>query len=251
MHIDNEPLQRFLHGQLDARARSDARAHFADCAECRDRLAAAEREEAALASLLGHLDHTPRPTSAHALLREAALRQRDAFRRAAATILLTLGTAATVWALPASRNWIVDRFGSNPQRVESGSPAPQPTTSPAISGIGVPFGTRLVIEFAAPQAAGHADIVFSDEGEEIRIRTVGQAVFDVVADDRVSIQNRGSTADFEIAIPRAAPYVEVRVGEVRIFLKEGASITAGEAARTDGSYTLPLSVRARAGFAAS
>lgn len=77
-------------------------------------------------------------------------------------------------------------------------------------------------------------------GPEVAVRgPVGAATFtsDV---DRLVIDNRGSAASFEIAIPATAPRVEIRVGADRIFLKDGARVTTAGSARGRAPFLLPL-----------
>jgi hypothetical protein len=68
----------------------------------------------------------------------------------------------------------------------------------------------------------------------------GTATF-TTAVDRLTIQNDGSTADYEIELPRDAPWVEILVGTRRLILKEGDRITADIAADAQGRYVLSLS----------
>ena len=51
----------------------------------------------------------------------------------------------------------------------------------------------------------------------------------------------GSSATFEIQIPRAAPRVEILVGGTRLFLKEGSRVTVEGTADAQGPFVLPLS----------
>jgi len=102
---------------------------------------------------------------------------------------------------------------------------------PGVAGIAVAPGRALVILFTSPQVEGQAQVSLTD-GTEVVVRAPsGTATF--TADvDRLVIDNPGSRATFEIQIPRAAPWVEIRVQGVPIFLKEGSRVT--------GSYLLPL-----------
>jgi hypothetical protein len=58
--------------------------------------------------------------------------------------------------------------------------------------------------------------------------------------DQLVIDNRGSSASFEIQIPRAAPWVEVQVAGDRIFLKAGPQITTDQPVESQTPYILPL-----------
>ena len=48
IHLDDERLQRLLHGELDTAAAAAARDHLAGCAACAARLDEAERDEQAV-----------------------------------------------------------------------------------------------------------------------------------------------------------------------------------------------------------
>jgi hypothetical protein len=114
----------------------------------------------------------------------------------------------------------------------------RPTEDPR--GIVAAPGQNLVIVFAVSQAAGHATIMVG-AGEEVDVRALeGRAAF-TSDDDVLWIDNRGSTASFEIRIPRAAPRVEIRIGDQRVFLKDASRITTDAPVRGDGAYVLPLS----------
>ena len=56
IHLDDERLQRLLHGELDTAAAAAARDHLAGCAACAARLDEAERDEQAVLGLLEKLD---------------------------------------------------------------------------------------------------------------------------------------------------------------------------------------------------
>jgi hypothetical protein len=81
------------------------------------------------------------------------------------------------------------------------------------------------------------------DGDEVQVRApIGAAAFTTDV-DRLVIDNHGSSATFEIQIPRTAPQVEIRVTGTPIFRKDRDRITAGQQS-TDGhgrgSYLLPL-----------
>jgi len=46
MHLDDERLQRLLHGELEPGAETSIMGHLATCDPCRDQLTAARREAA-------------------------------------------------------------------------------------------------------------------------------------------------------------------------------------------------------------
>ncbi|MGH7607066.1 MAG: anti-sigma factor family protein, partial [Gemmatimonadales bacterium] len=93
MHLDEEQLQRLLHGELVPSAEAAARHHFATCSLCRERTAQAEREETEVHAWLRHVDHPPPELTAETI---AARARGDRLRweRVAAGIALAAGLAA-------------------------------------------------------------------------------------------------------------------------------------------------------------
>lgn len=248
MHLDEEHIQRLLHRELPARAESAAREHVAGCGDCRRSLAEAEREENEVYTLLRAVDDPPPPIRAEAValraeLASAAERTRGSvWLRRAAGILLAVGIAGAAYAVPGSpvRAWvhaIVQKIGGRPA---PSAEAPGPGESTAgVSGIAVLPGERLLILFRSAQAKGGARVLLID-GPEVQVQApVGSATFTSSA-DRLLINNQGSSATFEIRIPRSAPWLEVRVGGQRIFLKEGQRVTTSGSASAVGGYLLRL-----------
>jgi hypothetical protein len=113
---------------------------------------------------------------------------------------------------------------------------------PRGAGIAVIPGRNLLIIFTSPQTEGQALVSLTDGTDVVVRATMGAATFtsDV---DRLVIDNQGSTATFEILIPRAAPRVEIRMGGDRIFLKDGLRVTTRESTDPRGPYLVPLRPR--------
>ena len=57
MHLDDERIQRLLHGGLEPPAEREARRHLESCAGCRGLLEEARAEEAWIFAVLGSVDH--------------------------------------------------------------------------------------------------------------------------------------------------------------------------------------------------
>ncbi len=248
MHIDEEQIERLRHGELSRTAERSAREHLAECNDCRRRAAEAQQEEAEVHALLGEVDLPAPAVGAGAIAARARAqtqprgRARDSGRwRWAAGFLVAAGVAGAAYALPGSpvRAWVktvVERIGNRP---EPTPPAPAATPDRRVAGIAVSPGQSLLILFASPQAVGQARVSLGDGAEVVVRAPIGAAAF--TSDlDRLVIDNPGSSATFEIEIPRAAPHVEIRVKGARIFLKQGPQVTARESADESGSYSLPL-----------
>ena len=56
MHLDDERVQRLLHGELGS-AEAETRFHLESCAPCRDLVAGARVEEDRILALLSEVDH--------------------------------------------------------------------------------------------------------------------------------------------------------------------------------------------------
>lgn len=250
MHLDEEQLQRLLDGELADSEEASARAHIAQCADCRRRAADAEREEDEVDALLGQLDGPAPSLDAESVAARARARDSGWMRRAAA-VLLAVGIAGAAYAVPGSPlpalvqavvTWIgggpdVPRKTPEPERApHAGSP------DASVAGIAVDPGERLLILFTSSQAEGEARVTLTD-GALVTVRApIGAATFSSDV-DRLVIDNHGSAATFEIQIPRTAPLVEIRAKGDRLFVKEGARVTPEGPAGSGGPFLLPLSHR--------
>lgn len=249
MHLDEEQLERLRHGELSSRAERSAREHVVGCPDCSRRLAEAERDEGELFELLRVLDNPPPRIQAEAVAAKAEAmtadtRRRDlAWLRRAAAILLAVGIAGAAYAVPGSpvRRWvhtIVERMSGRP---EPSGFAPAPIDSPQkdVSGIAVVPGQRLLIHFTSPQSGGQILVSLTD-GSEVQVRAPADAATFTSSADQLLIDNRSSSATFEIRIPGDAPWVEIRVGSDRVLLKQGALVTTSGSTNAGGSYLLRL-----------
>ncbi len=242
MHLDEEQLQRLLHGELNAGDTRDARGHLAACDDCRERLVMAERDEGEIFGLLRQVDHPLPRVHAEAL----AARARNiglVWGRWAAGILLVLGAAGAAYAVPGSpiRQWMRSAAAwiAREDRV---SPAPRQASVPTASAAGIAAvpGRNYVIAFLSAEPGGQARVSLTD-GAEVTVRAPSGAARFTSAADRLLIDNQGSGATFEIEIPRTAPRVEIRVAGKRIFLKQGERIAAPHSAEVRGEYLIGLS----------
>ncbi|MGH7567470.1 MAG: anti-sigma factor family protein [Gemmatimonadales bacterium] len=249
MHLDDDQVQRLLHGELAQPVVVALREHLAGCAPCRERVAAAERDENEVHALLRAVDHpVPRldPEAVAARVRAHGLLAPRI--RWAAGILLALGLAGVAYAAPGSplRRWVravAERLGGGSSRPPA--PAPPQTPDSGIAGIAVVPGRALVIRFTAPQTVGQAQVSLTDGAEVVVRAPIGAATFTSDVGQLV-IDNRGSSGagggNFAIQIPRAAPRVEIWVAEQRVFLKEGARVIGPSVfplSQTPGSPVAP------------
>ncbi|MDZ4862097.1 MAG: zf-HC2 domain-containing protein [Gemmatimonadota bacterium] len=241
-HLEDERIQRLLHGELRDPERSAVQAHLSGCDGCRQAVSAAERENDELRSLLRQVDHRPPAIVVNAII--ARSRRRGlAWRRLAAGVLLSVGLASAAYAAPGSPlpGWLAaaGRFLSGTAASTLPVVPELPAPAPELAGIAITPGARLTILFSATQRTGAAHVSLID-GPDVVVRVPGGAAAFTSEANRLVIDNRGSSASFQIEIPRAAPRVEIMLGATRLFLKEGARITVDAASGAPDSYSLPL-----------
>jgi hypothetical protein len=246
VHLDEEHVQRLLHHELPALLENAARAHVAECADCRRRLAEAEREEMEVHGLLRAVDRSPASIHAEDVIRRAGVKSSAARRRGAsrfrrvAGVLVAVGFAGAAYAVPGSpvRAWVdgvVQRMGGRPSNVSSS----RDKSMGSSSGIAVLPGQRLSILIKSNQADGSARVSLTGAAEVQVLAPAGAATFTSRAEELL-VDNMGSPSTFEIRIPRSAPWVEIRVAGHRVFLKEGQNVTASASTSALGGYVLPL-----------
>ncbi len=197
--------------------------------------------------LLRHLDH-PRPSvQASDVMRRADSRRWTALGRAAAVILV-LGVGGVAWAAPGSplprfvsrvASWMKGAPAVPPARVVASPPAVPAPPRASFAGVAVAPGRRLLVSFRAAQVAGAAHISILDV-PDVSVRTVvGGAAF-TSSDGELLVDNRGSTASFDIVIPREAAFVEIQVEGRRVFRKDGGRVMPTTLVPQGTQYTVPL-----------
>lgn len=250
MHLDDERLQRLLHGELDRPQERAARNHLADCDECSRRLAALESEEAKVGALLTQLDR-PSPRIGAATVARLASTRRPRNWQWAAGIALAVGIAGVAYAIPGSPlpDW-VDSFvrwaGGRPSSSTETAPAP----GLAVSGLSVAPGKTLQIRFDSADPSDLALVALTDGGE-VQIRAPRGSASFTAGENAILVHPTGDASHgeagvtYEIQIPRSAPHLEIRVGSDRIFLKDGTRIIAPAASPGSDPYRLRLIPSAR------
>lgn len=237
MHLDDEQLQRLLHGELDQDSAGALAVHVAGCADCQQRLSDAERDQAEVYGLLRLVDHPPPPVDAESVAADARGHDRG-WGRWVAGILLAMAAAGVAYAASGSLPGWIQAVREWTRESTPSEERPRAPVAP-MAGLAVPPGDGLTILFESPQPRSQVRISLG-EGAEVRVRgPSGAATFDSEA-DRLRVFNRDSVATFEIEIPRDARRVEVRVAGRRIFLKDGARVVAEGPGDHREVYLLPL-----------
>jgi hypothetical protein len=243
MHLDEERLQRLLDGELDGGAASSARAHLDSCDPCRAQVAAAERERAEVERLLSRLDGPVPALSPYDIMTRAGSAGLGWARRAA-VVLMGLGLAGVAYAAPGSPvpAWLraltgrADRAHETPP---TGRQDSVQTREPAVSGIAVDPGPRLVIVFPSPPPGARAQVSLSDTGGVVVRALTGRASFSSGV-DRLVVETADSAAAFQVVVPRAAPWLEIRAGETTVFRKHGPRLTTAADSVSGGNWLIPL-----------
>jgi len=245
MHLDETQIQRLLHGELARAGELAAHEHLERCDACRERVSAAEREEAEVFALLGAVDHRVPAIGAQAI----AVRARARGNRRlpwAAGIVVTLGIAGVAYAAPGSplprlvsalTAWV------QPKPELSARPAPPPSApASTVAGVAVVPGDRLLIVFTSSQVEGAAHVRLTDSAEVVVRAPSGAATFSSDT-NRLVIDNRDGVGSFEIRIPRASPRVEILVDGAPRFLVERGVVASDPAVAVDTPYAISLADR--------
>lgn len=247
MHLDDERLQRLLHGELEPGAETSIMGHLATCDPCRDQLTAARREAADVSRLLGLLDDPIPRLDPEDVMHPG--RRVIGWGRRAALVFLGLGLAGVAYAAPGSPvpGWLRSlATRARPAPTRSAPIAPQPAQSgdAGAAGIAVSPGERLAIVLPTPPAGASAYVSLSDTADVV-VRVVGGKASFSSAIDRLLVGTPDSTAVFRILVPRTAFRVEIRAGGSRLFLKHSGRITASAEPSSDGVYVLRIPPQAR------
>jgi anti-sigma factor RsiW len=246
MHLDEERLQRLIHDELAASEKEAAFRHVATCEDCRRRVTEATREESRVHELLHDLDTPPPDVFADAIARQAeavapVVRARlTAWLRRAAAVAVVIGLAGAAYAIPGSpvRGWIHDITSKLTGRPVTPAPSHRGT---GVSGVAVAPGDRLTILFE-PGAKGAELRIALTDGADAQVHGPPGAAAYTSSAGYLLIRGRDSSAVFDVLIPRSAPWVEIRVLDERVFLKEGARVATG-ASHMGDHYVLPLPAR--------
>ncbi len=251
MHLNDELVQRTLHGELALHDVVTVRAHTAQCSACRELLERARLDEETVDTLLLRLDHGVPPLRATVVMNTARRRSMRWLHYAAALLLLTtlggVAYAASDSPLPRLMQRVVSWVRSIPRtaattdasKAQVTAIAPiAPTTPESVSGVAVAPGRSLTILFATEQTGGGAHVTLTDHDEVIVRAPTGAAEF-TSTDGRLAIVNKAPDAVYGIDIPRRATHIEIRVHGRRVFVLDAGRITSGASA-ADGRYLLSL-----------
>lgn len=193
--------------------------------------------------LLRHLDHVPPRITADDVAARARAEGTRIRLRWAAGLVLAAVLAGTAYAAPGSplRGWLstlAERFRA--EAVPNADSALVAAVS--MAGVAIVPGPALVIEFTQPQEQGEAKVTLTD-GDQVQVRAPSGAATFSSDPERLVIDNRGSTAEFEIELPRGAVRIEIRVAGAAVLLKERDRVTLYRGTALPAAWTVPLTPR--------
>jgi hypothetical protein len=246
MHLDDEQVQRLLHGELEPAGERQARQHLGACNDCRTLVDEARAEEHRIFSLLREVDHPP-PVADPRVVLDAGSRPRTQWGRWAAGILLVAAAGGAAYAtpgspLPAALDRLMAMLAPSQPRAGTDTAATDTAaadTAPPGAGIAVTPGDRLTIRFLVEGDSVFATLWLTDADEVVVRAVTGAATFSSDV-DRLLVRSAG-TAGFEILIPRSAPWVDVLAGDTLVFRKQAARLVTRTGPGADGRYRLILS----------
>ena len=240
MHLDEEQIQRLLHGELLPANADSAREHLRTCADCALRMSAATGDEKFVLDRLRLLDHPP-PSRDAASVMVGRRARGPRWIRWAAGIVLTLGAAGAAYAIPGSPvRRLVDRIAARTTTAPAERPAePRQPTDSVVAGIAVSPGDRLTLVFSSEQPPAVATVSLTD-GADVVVRAVGGHAAFASDVDRLSINNEATAARFEVEIPRRAAHVEIEVAGRRVLVKQGSRVVIEGRQAAGDRFRVPL-----------
>lgn len=222
MHPTDDELLADLHGETPEMPGRHVN-HVAECAECRTRLDALTREDAAQAALLRALD-LPVPRVTAATVRKLAFRRfpRPGLVAAAAALTLITAAAAAAAAMPGSplRSWFVKEARA-PQTLHTLPITPTPVDSgranaPAAVGVQVIPGDDFTIELKRPQTTGLVLVNYADQ-PFIAAQAFGGVVAYHLQTAKLVLDNQTPADRYEITLPRRLLRARVVVAGHTVF----------------------------------
>jgi hypothetical protein len=244
MHPDDYELHSWIDGELEANAKAIVDVHVATCESCRTRTAEMHTAERRLYASLAVLD-VPAPTVSFASVAARASQTRVPWRRIAAAVIVTLSLSGVaiasvrgplaLWVAAAARLFSTERA---PAR--RSPPTPSAPVSPAgIAGVAMRPGRSISVSFAHNQAGGDLRIVLVDDSVLQLTAPTGAATF-TSSSGALLVNNAGSSASFDVRIPRGAARVEIRIADRVVYLKVGSHVSPGASTDGAGVTILPL-----------
>jgi len=239
MHLDDDGIQRFIHGEIAEENQVRIREHLASCLSCTRMLEEAAREEEGILELLKELDHPVPPVPLPEIASHASLR-RGGWIRWAAVLIGILGLSTAAYAAPGSPfpGWVrqlLEMWATAPPPPIPVAPEPAPATA----GISVPPGSSLSLTFTSEDWAGSL-VISVEEVSEVVVEAVGIGASFTADAGLLRVEPEGTAGQFRIRIPLFAPRVEVLLGAEIVFEKSGDVIRTDATSDDPGRYRIEL-----------
>jgi hypothetical protein len=250
VHVTDEQCERFAAGDLPAGGQRSVREHLGACPSCQRRLAAVEREQAAIARALRALDDPPPYVERDDVIRRAAVRRRLR-PRLAAEVLAFAAAATAAAAMPGSpvRAWL-ERGAARPRAVAAGErPAqrPTPAAQPAAQAAGitvVPENDSFDLVLDPPPAAGRLRVTLAPT-PDLSVRATEGAVEYAVLPAGVVVRVRGGTPTLDVRVPTSLARFRVRAGSRAVFEARGPAVVTPARRDPAGAYVVELAAQPR------
>jgi len=202
-------------------------------------------EEARDAEMLRMADVAPPAVDIGTLIARAA-RTRPSWRRrqiaAGAGSKLLAGAAAAMPGSPV-RAYVARLFRQAPPVLAPAPVAPdRAPTAPAREGIAFIPGATVDVAWRAPERTGTIRITIV-RASSVRLTHQGGTATYTLTANGVVIENRGSTASFNLALPEAVVRARVTVGGRTVFTKSGADVQTQGVRDSTGTFLVPLSTQ--------
>lgn len=199
-----------------------------------------------LSAMLRSIDHpVPRVSADHLMARVRRHRARKS-ALLAASALVCAATIATAAVPGTALHELVRGLLAGSTRAVVGGEQPSPVvpvSPPREAPMGVAFvpGDRAIIVFRRAQSAGELRIRVEDVAsvQLTQASAEGDVRYDLTPDG-VDVDNEGSSASYELVIPRALARAAVRVGGAVVATKERMVLSCGGKRAAGASCVVPL-----------
>jgi hypothetical protein len=185
-----------------------------------------------------------------ALFSTVAVRRPPRFSALAAGIALACAAAAAAAAVPNSpvRLWLESLIGtarSGEQQAAVSPPAePERQKAKGAGGISIVPVHKLEITFLGNQESGEIRVAFRDD-ERVSVQSTEAGPAYAIQKDRIVVNNAGSTASYEIGLPRALSTARISIASDIVFRSEAGTVSSEARPDREGRYIIPLMSRLR------
>jgi Putative zinc-finger len=234
-HPPDGVLRAFLDGEASAAARVEVERHLATCASCSARLTALEQASAETGKLLTLLTPEPLLLDPEAVIRRARVRSLSRPGViAAAALVLAVGVASAMVGGSRARAFAL-RVWSAVTSAPRNLPSSEPQGQGGIAFVPTPDAE---IAFDMGQDQGVLRVTMADTAE-ISIRASGPVAYRVGASGIV-LHNQGSSASYDIVVPRDAQHLRILIAGRVVLEKLGPRISTGVPSDRAGRFVLSV-----------